>query len=171
MGMTSKKAADLLIGALIVINALEIGLFFAIRNRATLYGSDVSFPVPSGYLWDRTFMVADSAPCYLIRVSADACPYCRLDQRQFTELAHRAQDVQCKTILVAPKTGQIKWRAGEGRTMQLQYVDMKLGRTLYPFLTPQTILLSGEGRIIWAQEGSMDDQALSVALSALGRTR
>jgi hypothetical protein len=55
--------------------------------------------------------------------------------------------------------------------MQLQYVDMKLGRTLYPFLTPQTILLSGEGRIIWAQEGSMDDQALSVALSALGRTR
>lgn len=116
-------------------------------------------------------MGADTAPCYLIRVSADGCPYCRLDQPQYTELARRVQDIRGKTILVAPKTGQIEWPEGDGKTMQLQYVDMKLGRALYPFLTPQTILLGRDGSIIWAQEGSMSDQALSAAVSALGRIR
>lgn len=171
MGIGAKKAADILIGALIAINALEMAVYFAIRSRAAPYPSAVSFPVPTGYLWDNSFMAADVAPCYLLRVSADACLYCRLDQPQYTQLVHRAQEAQCKTILVAPKTGQIRWSEDPGRTMQLQYVDMKLGRALYPFSTPQTILLSGGGEILWVREGSMDEQALSTALRALGRIR
>lgn len=68
-------------------------------------------------------------------------------------------------------TGQIRWSEDPGRTMQLQYVDMKFARALYPFRTPQSILLSREGKVLWVREGSMDDQSLRTALRALGRIR
>lgn len=162
-----KKLGEFLIVALIVINALELGLFFKIRRSAGLYSSEPSFPVPSGYLMDKNYMAADGEPCYLIRVSADGCPYCRLDQHQYTQLVQQAQKVRCRTILLAPKTGEVKWNGNSGSIMQLQYVDMKLGRVLNPYMTPQTILLDKNGSIVWDQEGSMDDGALSAATRAL----
>lgn len=132
-----------------------------------MYSSEVSFPVPSGYLQNKKYMASGAAGCYLIRVSADGCPYCRLDQRQYTQLVQQAQKALCETVLLAPKTGQIKWEGNNGGVMQLQYVDMDLGRALNPYFTPQTILLDKKGLIVWDQEGSMDDDALTAAVSAL----
>jgi hypothetical protein len=51
--------------------------------------------------------------------------------------------------------------------MHFVYVDMDLGKTLIPFLTPETILLDRTRRVAWYQEGAMDDRGLSDALRAL----
>jgi hypothetical protein len=40
---------------------------------------------------------------------------------------------------------------------------------LIPFVTPQTILLDRDGRILWYREGTMDPKALARALRELGR--
>jgi hypothetical protein len=53
------------------------------------------------------------------------------------------------------------------RVVQLQYVDMKFGQTLNPFLTPQTILLDSQARVIWSRAGTMDKPSLAQAISAL----
>lgn len=115
-------------------------------------------------------MAPSAAPCFLIRVSSDGCPYCRLDQGQYTALVHKVQGVGCKTIIVAPKVGQIKSNGNRG-VLQLQYVNMKFGEALNPYMTPETILLDGEDRILWDREGSMDDRGLSSAIRAPGRIR
>ena len=171
MRTTFRKIADVAIMALIVINTLELIVFFRIRGAAGLYGSNDRFPVPSGYLSDKGFMAPESAPCVLIRLSSDGCPYCRLDRGLYTHLVQRAQQAGCKTIILAPKVGQIKSNGKGDGPMQLQYVDMKFGEALYPFMTPQTMLLDRGGRIMWDREGAMDKRALENALQALGKVR
>lgn len=169
--MTAKRLGECVIVALILVSAFELGFFFKVRGSAGLYRSGDSFPLPSGYLLDQAYMPADTAPCYLIRVSADGCPYCRLDQPQYTRIMRQAQKVHCQAILLAPKTGEIKSNGNTGGVMQLQYVDMNFGRALVPFVTPETILLNRKGRIIWDQVGSVNGAAINAALSALRKTR
>ena len=74
-------------------------------------------------------------------------------------------------MILSPQTGQQKLNLNSGQALQLQYVDMQLGRALNPFTTPQTILLDAEGHVIWAWEGAMDGDALSHALQALSKLR
>jgi hypothetical protein len=122
-------------------------------------------------LVDRRFTVAEAAPCYLIRLSSDACPYCRLDNVQYTWLVQQGQEAGCKTIIMSPKVGQIKSNGDSGGMTQLQFVDMKFGRELNPYITPQTFLLDSGGRMLWNRVGAMDKQAVSSSLRALGGVR
>jgi hypothetical protein len=171
MRVNWKKVGEVLIVTLIIVNGLELGLFYKFRNEARLYHPDVRFPLPHGYLLDKSYFSEDAAPCFLIRVSADACPYCRLDRDSYTQLVQQARKKGCKPLILTAQTGQQKLSLNSGEALQLQYVDMKLGRALYPFMTPQTILLDAGGRVIWDWEGAMDDAALSHALQALSKLR
>lgn len=169
-GVIGKRASEIGIVALIVVSALELGLFFTLRGGANLYSTHERFPVPSGYLLDNRYMAPTAARCYLVRVSSDSCPYCRLDQGQYTRLVQQAQETGCETIILAPVAGEMKLRENSP-SMQLQYVDMTLGHALKPLVTPETILLDGRGRPTWQEEGAIDERALEQALHALGRLR
>ncbi len=158
--------------ALIVVNVFELCLFLVIRSQTRLYNSYVRFPVPSGYLVDNTFMNASSAPCPLIRLSADGCPYCRTDQPLYTRIVQQAQRAGCRAIVIAPRVGQIKPTGNSGGVMQLQFVTMQFGRALNPVITPETILIDNRtGRVTWDREGSLDEEALSEGLRVLGGFR
>lgn len=168
MHLNFKKLGDLLVVALIITNCVELGLFFKFRNDARIYRPGVRFPRPSGYLMDKSYFTEDLAPCFLIRVSSDECPYCRLDQDPYALFVQQARQKGCRPLILTPVAGK-KLVVNSEEALQLQYVDMRLGRALNAFMTPQTILLDAEGRLVWAWEGTMDDRALARALKALGK--
>lgn len=153
-----RNTLEVAVTALVVINALELAFVFKLHSDARLYDTDLPFPLPSGYLVDMKFTDSE-APCYLVRLSSDSCPYCLSDQELYKDLSQRARQFSCRTILLAPKMGQMKSS------------DMKFGRALNPFITPQTILLDRKGGILWDREGAMDKRALSNALRSLEKAR
>lgn len=168
VGVRGVRGVQIAIAMLIVISIVELGFFFALRNGAHLYNTNDRFPIPSGYLLDGKYLAAKNAPCYLIRISSDSCPYCRLDHSQYARLLQEAQKAKCETIILAPIAGEMKLKE-DSPALQLQYVDLKLGRTLKPFMTPETILLDGTRRPTWQREGSIDNGSLAQALRALAK--
>ena len=165
-----KRAGEIAIIVLIVINAFELAFFFAMDRAAGLYGGCDQFPLPSGYLLDHRYTASRGAPCYLIRVSSSGCPYCRLDQAQYGRLVRQAQKVGCETIIMAPMARNAELY-NDSRVVRLQYIDMKFGRALNPFMTPQTILLDSGGRVVWSGEGAMDNHSLADGIRALDKLR
>ncbi len=171
----SSKAWEIAIIALIVVNGFELAVFLGLHRRSGLYPLADQFPLPSGYLssgymYTNTYQPPQAAPCYLIRLSSRACPYCRLDQDQYGLLLRQAARAGCQTILMAPVALAAE-SLGDSRTVQLQYIDMKFGRTLNPFLTPQTILLDSHARAIWSRGGAMDNRSVAQAIGALDALR
>lgn len=65
------------------------------------------------------------------------------------------------------------WMVGDSEVIQLGIVRISQHHSWCynivgnPYFTPQTILLDKKGLIVWDQEGSMDDDALTAAVSAL----
>jgi hypothetical protein len=165
-----RNTLEVAVTALVVINALELAFVFKLHSDARLYDTDLPFPLPSGYLVDMKFTDSE-APCYLVRLSSDSCPYCLSDQELYKDLSQRARQFSCRTILLAPKMGQMKSSDASSGIVPLQFVDMKFGRALNPFITPQTILLDRKGGILWDREGAMDKRALSNALRSLEKAR
>jgi thiol-disulfide isomerase/thioredoxin len=165
-----KRAAEIAVIVLIVVNGFELAFFSAIHRRAGLYRVGDQCPLPSGYLLNGRYRASDSAPCYLIRVYAKGCPYCRRDQTQYTRLMERAQKARCEMIAIAPVARDAELY-GDSRVVQLQYIDMKFGRALNPFMTPETILLDDAGRVIWSEEGALDNQSVEQAIHALRKLR
>ncbi|HEX3746748.1 MAG TPA: hypothetical protein VHW09_22575 [Bryobacteraceae bacterium] len=90
-----------------------------------------------------------------------------MDRSRYEQLRAQAQKVGCRSILLAPKAGQIAPKEDTDRKTLLQFVDLNFGRTLNPYMTPQTLLLDGLGEIIWEQEGSIDESALSAGIRRL----
>ena len=167
MSIRLVKISEIVIVILILANLFEVGIYFKVRHDAHLYDPRVPFPLPSGFLIDGSFMASEGTTCSVLRVSSDNCPFCRADQSQYGELVQRAQQRGCRSVLLAPKLGWIQSKNNRGGTLQLQYVDMKFGSALNPFLTPATMLLDGSGRLLWDQEGSMNADSLNDALYAL----
>jgi hypothetical protein len=167
MGMKWEKIGRFAVILLLLLNVTEIIAFYKIGSETGLYDLGHYFPLPSGYQLNHRFTAAMPSGCSVIRLTADGCRYCRQDQTEYTRLLQEAEKIGCRTITVAPKYGQIKPDSGSNVPAQIQWVDMKLGRALNPFLTPQTILLDRVGRIMWKKEGSMDGRSLSGALRAM----
>ena len=164
---TILSVATIVLGATCV---LELGSIVAMRHVAAVYRAGQAFAVPSGYLLNGTYLRDTPASCFVIRVTADSCPYCQRDREPYTQLARQASLAGCRVIAVAPRAGQMAPNPLEPG-VQLQYVDMKVGRTLNPFMTPQTIVLDGRGRMAWQRQGAMDMQDVGEALSTLDAMR
>jgi hypothetical protein len=187
MRLMTKRAAEIAIIMLVVVNAFEVVFFFAVHRGAELYRAGDQFPLPSGYLLNKRsageqfplpsvfrsnnrYRPSAAAPCYLIRIYANGCAYCRRDQSQYARVVQQAQEVGCETIAMAP-VARAAESYSDSRVVQLQYIDMKLGRALNPFMTPETILLDRAGRVVWSREGAMDNPSLAQAIHALDKLR
>lgn len=168
MSIFSKLANGAIVG-LIIANFVGIGLFLALRPRVGLYRLHSSFPALCGYLPNAAQVQPSTAPCDLIRLSADGCPYCRADRPLYRQLLARARQSQCEAVVIAPKVGELKWNPAPGGPIHLQYVAMDLGRALVPYAVPQTILLGSKHRIAWYQVGAMNRRSLKTALGILAR--
>ena len=152
--------------ALCVVATIELGSFVVMRKAADVYRAGQSFPIPSGYQLDGRYLSGTPAACFVVRVTADECPYCKQDLAHYSTLTQRATEHGCRIIELSPRVGQMAPRAGTP-AIQLQYVDMALGRALNPYATPQTILLNRDGRMTWQRQGAMDDEDIGAALDSL----
>jgi len=166
-----KRVGEIGIIILIVTNTFELGFSFAIHRRASLYGRSDGFPLPSGYLLDKRYYIPSSAaPCHLIRIYAKGCQYCLLDKPLYAQLAQQAEKVGCEMVVIAPRAKEAELY-NDSRVVQLQYIDMKFGQALNPFITPQTILLDGSGRVVRFEKGAMDNSSVAHAIDALHKLR
>jgi len=162
-----RRVWEYTIVALIAINVIELGVSFKLRSDTRLYRLADQFPIPSGYLANGNFKQSEAHRCFVLRVSSDDCSFCKLDEAQYVQLVQQATAAGCETVLFTPKVEKQKSEVQDGDVMHFVYVDMDLGKTLIPFLTPETILLDRTRRVAWYQEGAMDDRGLSDALRAL----
>ena len=165
-----EKLTSYLIAGLVAIVMLELASLAALRMWMASYQSGEAFPVPSGYSVDYRYVPPVARPCYLIRVTADTCPYCDMDKPQYSGLVGHAQTAGCGLLAVAPRVGLMSGKKGDPE-VPLQYVDMRLGRAIRSSLTPQTLLLDRNGRVVWQRQGAMRDLDLTLALDALGALR
>jgi hypothetical protein len=166
MNLAIGKAVRFALVSLCSVALLELGVFVSAERAAEVYRIGSPFPIPSGFLLDGAYLQPTRAHCYLIRITADACPYCKQDEARYSSLAAKARALGCEVIAVAPRAGQMAPMHG-GPAVQLKYVDMRLGTILDPFLTPQTILLDEAGRVAWERQGSMSDRDQQAAARAL----
>lgn len=170
MRVLPRRAADISIVLLSIVNLCTIAFQMHFRNRRP-YGLGVPFPAPSGYAVDGSLVRPRNAPCYLLRVSADGCPYCRRDRAEYSQMTRLALSRGCVSVIVGPRKGDLRVPAKQDGTTYLELVDMKFGRALVPDRTPQTIVADREGAPVWYQLGSLDSRTLAAGLSALKRVR
>jgi ribosomal protein S27E len=164
--MRGDTLVRLAIIVLAIVGMLEAAELLLLRNAAQYYSYKETLPVPSGYRGDGSVIALSRPLCYVIRLSADGCLYCKKDQVQYDRITAEARRNKCASIIMAPKVGEMSVKTlsyGE----QLQYVDMPFGKALYPFITPETLVLSSRGKMLWNYEGAMDNRALSHALRAI----
>jgi len=170
MDQAVKRLVPLAIVVLVVITLLELAALAVLHQQTAAYAVGDLFPVPSGYSLDHHYLPAVTRPCYLMRVTADACPYCSMDQQQYTRVVGEAREAGCGLYLLAPRVGQAKLRP-DGPATQLQYVEMSLGRALTSLVTPQTLLLDRRGLLQWQHQGALRDTDVAAAMRALGARR
>jgi hypothetical protein len=160
---------ECLIVALIVVSVFELELFYWVRGKTGLYHATTTFPSLAGFASNRQRYIPAVTPCVLVRVSSDSCNYCRVDQPFYRRFVEQVRHAGCESFIVSPKSGQLNFQGDAWGTIHLRFVDYRLGRILVPFVTPQTILLDGDGHIRWYREGTMDQKALAKALRELAR--
>jgi hypothetical protein len=141
---------------LIVTVAIELSVFMWLRGGPRRG----PVPPPSGVLLSGKPFDAAGHSCHLLRITSDSCPYCKQDHEVFLRLAHKAQQLSCSVVALAPRAGGMA--AVTGATYeQLEYVPLSFGAAIDPFLTPQTIVLNRSGSVMWWRAGVMsgDDEA------------
>lgn len=152
---------------LISINSLLSVAYLLLRNEASIYDQAQQFPEIVGIDLSGQLRFIRNAPCYVVRVTRDNCPYCQSDQpayEAFLEVARN--EAACAIVEVSPTAGQMQAHSRNGIT-QLEMVHMELGRTLWPNLTPQTLVLNGDRRLQWSRMGAFDNRAMASGLLAL----
>lgn len=156
------KIAEILLILALAANAVALAYYFWLRPRAGLYEVGQHFPLPDGYSPSGGRLASAPRGCYLLRLTAIGCEYCRRDQPEFTKLAAAARSAGCEVLEAAPKP---EWQVpAKSGVVQLEYIGMPLGRVLVPYLTPQTLLVAPDAKLVWYRVGAMDQRTLRTAL-------
>lgn len=145
------------------VAAALLVLLVVLRGTDRIYRIGQRFPRPSGYSINMTYLPPVVAPCYLIRVTADSCPYCQADQIEYRRLVESAKDAGCQVTAIGPKVGDVAPREESG-IIQLQYIDMPFGLALNPHATPQTIILDDAVRLRWHCQGALQEHCVNQAV-------
>lgn len=115
----------------------------------------------SGDLWKSS-----GAGCHMVRVTEDSCAYCRKDRPNYERLIETALQANCEVIEVAPRAGKLALDVRPG-VVQMKFVTTDLGPAVYPFVTPQTVLLNENWEVAYIRRGMFSEQALGDATAAI----
>jgi len=140
---TPQVHADVALGAV----AGVIALATAWLRYQPLYGTDKALPLPSGItLSGARYAGSDSAAsCFLIRVSAQGCPYCKVDSGPVARVISEARARRCDIVWISRELSQADLEAPAG-VIRLQFVDLAFGSALHTESVPATLLLDRGGR-------------------------
>jgi hypothetical protein len=153
----------------VVLNAVVLGAYVLLSDsQSAVYPVDQQFPAIAGIGVDGSTRAERQARCYVIRSTADDCPYCTADYPSYMRFTHAANEAGCDIVAIAPRAGQLSATAGE-EGHELEFVAMDLGDALYPYLTPQTVVLDAARKVRWHRQGIFDEPSLRDGIAALQR--
>lgn len=124
------------------------------------------FPKFTGVDLKGAAWASRDVPCRVVRITDDNCAYCRLDQPFYDSILSAAADASCEVIEMAPRSGGIAYNPRPG-VVQLKYVDTDVGAAIYPFATPQTIVLDRNGSVRMNRRGAFDERSLAGTIALL----
>lgn len=159
-----------LLMAATLVNVVGFAALFALKGEfrkaqpRPAAGVDVKFPGFSGIDLQGARWTSANPPCRIIRVTSDACVYCRQDAASYHTLLKAAVAASCEVIELAPVAGTMAYRPRPG-VVQLKYVDVDMSATMFPFVTPQTVVLDRDGSVRVSLRGIFDEQSLGAALA------
>ncbi len=104
--------------------------------------------------------------CLIIRVTNDSCAFCKRDKLLYATLLDASRKSSCEVIEMSPKAGEMVEDSRLG-VVQLKFVNTDLGSVLFPFATPQTVILDSSWSIKWNRRGYIDMKALQQSLAVL----
>jgi hypothetical protein len=166
-------ATTALLGIMLCNFALATGFFVQrrhldhVREYSPLKGADRVPPVSgidvNGALWQ-----SKAAKCHVLRVTDDGCTFCRRDLPNYQRLIAVARDMSCEIIEIAPQAGRLGRDPRPG-IVQMKYVTAALGPAVYPFVTPETVVLDKDWSVRYIRRGMFDEETLDDAIEVLRR--
>lgn len=171
MNKWSKVLSGCLI-ALMAVNAFGTAYYLYLKRQRIEVREPVAsaigakFPPFSGIDVEGRFWQSRDSACRVIRVTDDDCSFCKKDMPAYGDLIMVALGASCEIIEISPMAGQMTANPRDG-VVQLEFVDTDLGSTLYPFVTPQTVILDGQWHIKWTKRGMLDRDSLAKGLAVL----
>jgi hypothetical protein len=124
------------------------------------------FPLFSGVDIQGDKWAPRDAPCRLIRIADDRCAYCKKDQPSYDKVLDAARHAACEIIEMAPQAGGMAYDPRPG-VVQLKFIDVDVGSVLFPFVTPQTVILDRNWSVRMTKRGIFNDQSLASSLALL----
>lgn len=125
------------------------------------------FPKFTGIdLQDVKWVSQDDAPCRVVRITDDDCSYCRQDRPYYDSILTEAVEASCEIIEMAPRAGGMKHDPRPG-VVQLKYVDSDLAAAIFPFATPQTIVIDRDWSVRVNKRGAFDKKSLARTIALL----
>ncbi len=138
------------------------------KPPASVEGS--KFPAFAGVDLKGVKWQPQDAPCRVVRITDDDCVYCMKDKPAYTTILDAARAASCEIIEMSPRAGRMAEDKRPG-VVQLKFVDTNIAPAIFPFATPQTLILNRDWVVDWSRRGILDEKALALGLSALRATR
>jgi len=160
--------------SLMAINIAGTAYYFVLKrqtNRAKpqpALAEEHRFPAFSGIDVLGAKWEARDAPCRVIRIADDQCSYCKKDKPSYTRLVDAARRASCEIIEISPRAGGMAHDPRPG-IVQLKFVDADIGSVLFPFVTPQTVILDGNWSVKMTKRGMFNEQSLESGMAILGK--
>lgn len=171
MNSVSKIVSSSLI-CLIVANIAGTAWYFMLQRdirsskpRASL-AEGSQFRLHSGIDVQGGTWKARDVPCRVIRVTDDHCLFCKRDAPSYGKIADAARLSRCEIIEISPLAQTMAFNPRPSVT-QLQFVAGDVGTALYPFVTPQTIIVDKNWYVKMTKRGGFDQTSLTKAISLI----
>lgn len=160
--------------SLMAVNIAGTAYYFALQGQfrqakvsakaALADGS--KFPAFSGIDLRGARWEAGDAPCRVIRIADDHCAYCKKDKPSYEKLVDAARHASCEIVEMAPRGNGMAYDPRPG-IVQLKFVDVDVGAVLFPFATPQTIILDRDWSVKMTKRGIFNEQSLASSIALL----
>lgn len=124
------------------------------------------FPRFEGVDMEGNWWVPSGGSCLVVRMTDDACAYCKKDAPAYESVLSAASSASCEVVEIAPNAGAVGYSPHAG-IVQLKYVDSDLSQVMFPFVTPQTVILDRNWSIRLVRRGTFDRKSLATAVDVI----
>lgn len=151
---------------LMICNLVLVACFAWLKYEFHQHALGEVTPIISGVEVDGSQWHSQPASCRVIRVTEDDCQYCRSDEASYAAFRQAATQVSCEILEIAPRAGDMRKDARDG-VVQLKYIDVDIGPSMFPLMTPMTFILDGNWKVKWMRRGTFSELALEDGIRAL----
>lgn len=158
--------------AFAIVNISGTVAFFVLQEKVRTARRQPSltegavFPAFSGVDVQGVSWESGDVPCRIIRITDDNCEFCKTDKPFYGQVLDAARRASCELIELAPRAGGMA-HDPRGGVVQLKFVDTDIGSLLFPFATPQTIIVDQDWRVRMTNRGVLNEMSVARAIALL----